>query len=213
MKYYSENQIMEIAYDTSFLRRLKCVIDGIESNPGPTSSVESYRASIGHFYSKARKIGKSNICSNEQLVNITLFLYLIMFLPLIIYGLTVTTIYHFPHFLTFFVAIVIVYGYPIMIICISLDLVAHKFEKFSNNNRLFRKPNGMLVHYKYKDTFLLDGRDRNRFVQMNLCLGNEGIFWLTDEKPCIIDNVRMYRAIVNLVSFMLHLSGLLFFCT
>ena len=46
MKFYSENQIMEIPYDTSFQPRLKCVIDGTEYNRGPISFVESYREKI-----------------------------------------------------------------------------------------------------------------------------------------------------------------------
>ena len=45
------------SYDTSFLCLKKVVIDGdFESNPGPISSVEGYRAAIGRFNAKC-KIG------------------------------------------------------------------------------------------------------------------------------------------------------------
>ena len=42
--------IMFFSYDTSFLNRKQVVINGdVESNPGPISSVETYRAAIGRF--------------------------------------------------------------------------------------------------------------------------------------------------------------------
>ena len=48
------------SYDTSSLKRKQLVIDGdVESNPGPISSVEGYRAAIGRYYCKAVSLSQS----------------------------------------------------------------------------------------------------------------------------------------------------------
>ena len=50
---FSYRMIANFVYDISFLKRRKLIIDGdVESNPGPVSSVESYRAAIGRHNGK-----------------------------------------------------------------------------------------------------------------------------------------------------------------
>ena len=61
------------SYDTSSLKRTQVVIDGdVESNPGPSSSIEGYRAAIGRYYFKAVSLSqKINMfcCSCEKYEN------------------------------------------------------------------------------------------------------------------------------------------------
>ena len=68
---FSSRKTENVAYDTSFLRHTKLIIDGdVESNPGPVSSVESHRAAIGRHNGKFKLItGEMTI---EPLGNICL---------------------------------------------------------------------------------------------------------------------------------------------
>ena len=66
-----------LTYDTSFLKRSQVVINGdIESNPGPISSIEAYRAAIGRFYGKAKING---ITHGKKGINLAFYLLIMAF--------------------------------------------------------------------------------------------------------------------------------------
>ena len=68
----------QVEYNVSFLKRLQLIVDGdVEVNPGPTVSVEAYRAAIGSYYSRAKylssMVNKSlNICPCRNYKDVTL---------------------------------------------------------------------------------------------------------------------------------------------
>ena len=55
---------MNISYDTSFMNRIKVVMDGdVETNPGPCSSIECYSAAIGR-HNRSKQVQKRQV-SND----------------------------------------------------------------------------------------------------------------------------------------------------
>ena len=89
------------SYDTSSLKRKQVVIDGdVESNPGPISSVESYRATIGRFYGKGKIKEKRASCNGIEILTFCLFVMLLF--SMLLYAMFVTIILTAtPLFLTF----------------------------------------------------------------------------------------------------------------
>ncbi|MCP4457820.1 MAG: hypothetical protein GY816_07325, partial [Cytophagales bacterium] len=102
---------LSISYDTSFLNRNQVVVDGdVESNPGPVSSVESYRAGIGKC---SRKTPFKNMTPNhEKWIEMTLLFCSFAVLYALIINIM---IFYFIHFMAFTIVIVI-YGYSYWII-------------------------------------------------------------------------------------------------
>ena len=59
--------IANFVYDVSFLKYRKLVIDGdVESNPGPVSTFESYRASIGRYNCKFKLRENWTSCNGKD---------------------------------------------------------------------------------------------------------------------------------------------------
>ena len=171
----TERLDVEIMYDTSFLKRKQVVISGdVESNPGPVSSIESYRAAIGRFSGKARYVSQNKTFQKVGWVDVTLFLFVLTFLQLLSYVVIVTTMYA---YLTEFVALMmltITYGYSCLIVYQGSELLSRTFEKLAKKNELMRKPSlplgtkvRTLVPCSYLHTFVLDGRDSRTETQEN----------------------------------------------
>ena len=131
------------------------IIDGdIESNPGPMSSVEAYRAAIGRFYGRPKNRGNIQRIKPAEM---TLFLFIMTFLPLPLYVLLIAFIS---------IDLFVYYGYALAIVCFTLDFLFIGFQDMAHKEVTFRLKshcNGVkvntLVHYRYLDTCVIDGRD------------------------------------------------------
>ena len=166
-----------ITYDTSFLKRRQVVINGdVESNPGPV------------------------FINRKDIIDITLFLFLVTFLQVILYGIFLTTMYvYFTEFMKFLI-LTMTYGYSCWIVYHSSELLSLTFRKMSKKNELMRKPSlpkgttkvHTLVPCSYLYTFVLDGRDGKTQIQ-----------------EIKIDNEKMkknYNKMVNVWSYILDIS-------
>ena len=143
----SFTKLVEFVYDTSFLNRMKVVIDGdVESNPGPTSYA-------------SKKL---------ELVNVCLLVIILTFLLSTAYVLAITTLHmmylHFIYFMPFLM-LMITYGYSYFILYHFSELLSTTFQKIAKRDELMRKPpvtKGTKVHtlipFHYLHTFVLDGR-------------------------------------------------------
>ena len=140
------------------------------------SIIEAHRADIGRLASRARKRNNNSIYNEGKWVNLTLLLFFMMFLPLILYGLFIMTIYVFSDFLLFFVAFLLPYVNLILIIFLCSDLVAIEVEKIKRSVLMRRQslPKGIEVrtlipcrYLEYSRIFFLDGRDRKTQVHDN----------------------------------------------
>ena len=122
---------------------------------------------------------------------------MITFLLLLLYGLFIA--FSCTEFFLYFLLHLIVilsHGYVLSIISISIDLLAISFQKHCMKERLFRKaslPNGVkahqaLVHGRYLDSFVLDGRDEkpgSRKPMIKIDVKNERIYCVFDEANSI----------------------------
>ena len=66
----------------------------VESNPGPISSVETYRAAIGRFAGKARNISKNSTSKNVKCIDTALLLFLLIFIQVFLYVTFVSTMFY-----------------------------------------------------------------------------------------------------------------------
>ena len=125
-------------------------------------ATEAYRSAIGRYRGKARKIDKIKYGKG---IDTTLSLFLITFVPVILYGLFITTILICSDYLMYFMAfllLMLIYGYPLILICICADLLSITFRKIVCKKVLMRKSSldKTLIPCKNLNTHMLDGRDR-----------------------------------------------------
>ena len=135
-------------------------------------SNEAYCSAIGRFYGKMKKTEKPKTSLPSELTS-SLFQ---MVLLLVLYGLLIafSCAECFVYFIMLF-NLFVAYGYFLTIFGIAMDLVV-SFQKTLIREKMFRKPflpNGIkahqsLIHCRYLDTFVLDGRDGKPDIEMIL---------------------------------------------
>jgi O-acetyl-ADP-ribose deacetylase (regulator of RNase III) len=180
-------------------------------------SIEAYRAAIGRFHCKTVKKDRSQMMTSSE-INLLL---LITILSLLIYGLFI--VFSCTDFFMYFLLLLIViltHGYVLLIISISSDLLAMSFEKHAIKERLFRKTslaNGVkahqaLIHCKYLDTIVLDGRDGkpgSHKTTMNIDLKNQKIYHSTINQGYEINCEKIWTSMIN-AGYYIVLFGVLF---
>ena len=158
-------QALKTSYDTSSLKRKQLVIDGdVESNPGPISSVEGYRAAIGRFSGKFKKKEKVASCKG---LNMAFYLFIMMLISILIYALAVGIMFIYQAF----IPVLILYGCSLSIFCFCIDLFSIQFQKMLRKDVLMRKSltDNTLVQFRNVDAYVIDGRIRS---SIQLCLEN-----------------------------------------
>ena len=146
-------------------------------------SNEAYRSAIGRFYGKMKKTDKPKTSLPSELTS-SLFQMVVL---LVLYGLMIafSCTECFVYFIMLFI-LFMAYGYCLTIFGITMDLVAVSFQKMTIREKMFRKPslpNGIkahqpLIHWRYLDTFVLDGRDGKPGIEMilNIDMKNTKIY-------------------------------------
>ena len=130
-------------------------------------SIEAYRSAIGRFYGKAKKSEKPTTPQSAKLASYSFITCLL----LLFYGLFIALAC--TQYFVYFLMLLVAYGYSLTILCISVDILGFRFQKMVQKERMYRKPslpNGIkahqaLVHCRYLDTFVLDGRDGKPDIQ------------------------------------------------
>ena len=150
----------KLAYDTSFLKHEKLIIDGdVESNPGPVSSVESYRAAIGRHNGKFKSRENVTAMNGKHL---TLFLLKIMFISILFYALFVGIIITCRTYIPYLLALLIPNCYLLSMFCVCSDLFRFQVENMLKKDILMRKSvtDRTLILCRNVDTYVIDGRNR-----------------------------------------------------
>ena len=94
-----------------------------------------------------------------------LFIFLVTLWLLVAYGLVLTTMYEYYHYMLSFLMIASIYSYTFWIVKKSSDIMSTTVEKMAKRYELMKAPTpskgtkvSSLVPCKYLDTFLVDGR-------------------------------------------------------
>ena len=155
-----------ISFDTSALKWKQVLIDGdIESNPGPVSSVEGYRAAIGRFNGKSRMSEKIASCKGIDMI---FCLFMVMLFFILFYALAVEIMYVYQAF----IPLLILYGCSLSIFCFCIYLYMIQFQKTLREDALRRKSltDQTLVQFRKVNAYLTDGRVRSSCQE--LCVAN-----------------------------------------
>ena len=128
-------------------------------------SIEAYRAAIGRFSRKAKYSSLSSTSKKDQCVDVLVFIFLVTLWLLVLYGLVLTTMYEYFHYMILFLIVVSIYTYSFWIIMKCSDILSTTHEKMAKRCELMKSPRPSqgtkvfsLVPCNYLDTFLVDGR-------------------------------------------------------
>ena len=172
-------------------------------------SIEAYFSAIGRFTGKARRISGTNAFHKVEWGDMTLFLFLMTFLQVILYGLVVTTMYVCFYYFMAFLMLTITYGYSYLMIYHGSELLSMTFLKMAKRSVLMRKPSPpkgievrTLIPCNYLDTFVLDGRCK--YLDTLVLDGGD---WKTQVHH--IDNEMIYGLIVNAALYVILFTPIL----
>ena len=128
-------------------------------------SIEAYRAAIGRFSRKAKYSSLFSTSMRDQCVDAVHFIFLVTLWLLVLYGLVLTTMYVYFHYMISFLIVVSIYSYSFWLIKESSDILSTSVEKMAKRCELMKAPipstgtkASALVPCNYLDTFLVDGR-------------------------------------------------------
>ena len=128
-------------------------------------SIEAYRAAIGRFSRKANCSSLFSTSMRDQCVDAVHFIFLVTLWLLVLYGLVLTTMYEYFHYMISFLIVVSIYSYSFWLIKESSDILSTSVEKMAKRCELMKAPIpssgtkvSTLVPCNYLDTFLVDGR-------------------------------------------------------
>ena len=213
-------------YDTSFLKRKQVVVNGdVESNPGPTTSIESYRAAIGRYSGRAKYISKK---SNMQKVPWTdmLILFLVVLLLVILYATVIALMYSCFYYFMTLCFLTLMYGYSYLILYQGSELMSMSLHKIVKRNELKRKPSlpkgfkvATLIPCNYLDTLVLDGRCKRKCISKCKCICTcnyldtsvlDGRVGKSFKQLNHIDNERIYKMVVSTASYIMSFTVIVF---
>ena len=127
-------------------------------------SIEAYRAAIGRFSRKSKNFSQFSASKKDLCVDAILFIFLVTLWLLVAYGLVLTTMYEYYHYMLSFLMIASIYSCSFWIVKKSSDILSTTFEKMARYE-LMKAPTpskgtkvSSLVPCNYLDTFLVDGR-------------------------------------------------------
>ena len=191
-------KLIGYAYDTSFLNRRQVVINGdVESNPGPVSSVQSYRAAIGRFNGKFKVREKLPRYDGKQ---ITFHLFIMLLFSILFYtsfvGIMITS-----H--TYFLALVIPYGFSFSILLVCMDWFSIVTQKMLNKSVLMRKSvtEKTLIRCRNVDTHVLDGRNRLPHSDTKICVENGQICCILERGGYCINSEKVWELSLDICSY------------
>ena len=128
------------------------------------TSIEAHRAAIGRFSRKAKSYSLSSALKKNQFVDVVLFLFLVTLWLITLYGLVLTIMHQYFHYITFILMVALIYSYSIWILKQTSDLLSATMENMAKSE-LMRAPSPSkgikdfsLTPCNYLDTYVLDGR-------------------------------------------------------
>ena len=110
-------------------------------------SIEAHRAAIGRFSRKAMSYSLSSTLKKSEVVDVVLFMFLVTLWLVTLYGLVVTTMHQYFHYINFFLMITLMYSYSLWILKKTLDFLCITVEKMSKRNELMRVPSPSIHLY------------------------------------------------------------------
>ena len=197
---FSSRKTENVAYDTSFLRRTKLIIDGdVESNPGPVSSVESHRAAIGRHNGKFKLREKVNRLNGKHF---TLCLVKMMLVFILFYALFVGMIITCRTYIPYFLALLTINCYSLSIFCVCSDLFCIQVERTLKKDKLMRKSitDRTLISCRNVDTYVIDGRNRQSQYKTKFSIENGNVCWVVNEVNSI-DSKKIRKLLINITSY------------
>ena len=109
-------------------------------------SIEAHRAAIGRF-SRKKSYSLSSAMKKNECIDIVLLLFLVTLWLITLYGLVLTTMHQYFHYINFFLMITLMYSYSLWILKKTLDFLCITVEKMSKRNELMRVPSPSIHLY------------------------------------------------------------------
>ena len=103
-------------------------------------SIEAYRAAIGRFSRKSNNYSQSSPSKKDLCVDAILFIFLVTLWQLVAYGLVLTTMYEYYHYILSFLMIASIYSYSFWIVKMSSDILSTTVEKMAKRCELMKVP-------------------------------------------------------------------------
>ena len=127
------------------------------------TSIEAHRAAIGRFSRKAKCFSLSNTLKKNELVDVVLFMFLVTLWLVTLYGLVLTTMHQYFHYIAFFLMVTVMYSYSLWILKNTSDILCANVEKMARTELMRApSPSGIkdfpLTPCIYLDTYVVDGR-------------------------------------------------------
>ena len=130
-------------------------------------SIEAHRAAIGRFSRKAKFYSRSSALKKSECIEVTLFMFLVTLWLVTLYGLVLSTMHQYFHYISFFLMVALIYSYSLWILKKTSEILCATVEKTARRDELMRAPSPSkgikvfsLVPCNYLDTFVVDGRSK-----------------------------------------------------
>ena len=128
-------------------------------------AIEAYRAAIGRFSKKAKSYSLCSALKKNRGIDVMLFMFLVTLWLTTLYGLVLTAMFEYYHYLLFLIVLTIMYSYSMWILKNTSDMLCTTLENMTKRNDLMRAPSpskgikdSPLTPCNYLDTFVIDGR-------------------------------------------------------